>query len=142
MSQPMIDPVVEIVRGLRTYGFIVERIGVSDEYTVRATSGDVFAYEPVLSLPPVLLTEYLDQMSRDILDVSDPLGEALSITLVHLAEDLDTYHDGGRNFTRSISLLRRRDGRLSLVADLDFPGVPHRPPNPDFEWVTDRPADD
>jgi hypothetical protein len=128
------DPVAEIIRGLRTYGFVAERIGTSDDYAVRPTSGDVFAYEPVLSLPPALLTEYLEQMSRDIHDVPDPFAEAVSITTVHLAEDLDTDHHGGRNYTRSVALHRKRDGRLVLLVDTDIPGVPHRERDPDLEW--------
>jgi hypothetical protein len=134
VTQSQRDPMAEIIRGLRTYGFVAERIGTSDDYAVRPTSGDVFAYEPVLSLPPALLSEYLEQMSRDIHDVPDPLAEALSLTMVHLAEDLDTDHRGGRNYTRSVSLRRGRGGRIALVTDMDIPGVPHRPPNPDLEW--------
>ena len=76
-------------------------------------------------------------MSRDIRDAPDPLAEALSITTVHLAEDLDTDHDGGRNYTRSVGLHRRRDGRLTLLVDTELPGVPRQERDPDLEWRAD-----
>ena len=137
MTRSQRDPVAAIVQGLRDCGFVVERIGTSDDYTVRWTGRDVSADETVLSLPPDLLTEYLEQMSRDLPDVPDPLAEALEITTVHLAEDLGIYHHGEPIHTRSAGLRRRRDGRLVLLLDQDIPGVPHQVPDPDLEWRAD-----
>ena len=121
-------------QGLRDCGFVVERIGTSDDYTVRATGGDVSAHEPVLSLPPALLAEYLEQMSRELPDAPDPLAEAVEITTVHLAEELGIYHHGEPVHTRSAGLRRRRDGRLVLLLDQDIPGVPYQAPDEDLEW--------
>ena len=84
--------------------------------------------------PVAEIAGYLDQLARDIEAAPHVTDDPLSLTTVHLAGDLDVDDNGARETTRSVRLLRRRDGRLSFVPEIEIPGVPYHPPDPDLEW--------
>ena len=140
VTQPQLDLVAEILRDLRREGFIAEPTGTSDDYAVRSR-GDTFAFRPVLTLPAALLSEYLEQMSRDIHDAPDPLAEALSLTMIHLGEELGTDHHEGRNYTRALGFRRGRGGRVEMFVDQDRPPIPARRPDPNLRWTAERPSE-
>lgn len=135
------DLVAEVLRNLPRQGFIAEPTGSGDDYTVRSRGVDTFAFRPVLTMPAALLDAYLEQMSHDIHDAADPLDEALSLTLVHLEEELATDHHEGRNYVRALGFRRGRGGRVELFVDQDLPDLPPRAPDPDLRWEAHRPSD-
>ena len=134
------DPVAEILRGLRRQGLTVEPTGSGDDYAVRSKGADIFAYRPVLTLPAALLSEYLAQMARDIHDAPDPSAEALSLTTIHLVEELETDHHEGRNYVRALGFRRGNGGRVEMFVDQDLPDLPARRPDPDLRWEARRPS--
>jgi hypothetical protein len=133
MARTQHDPVAEIVRSLRAQGFTVEPTGHGDEYVLGSDDGTL-ARRPLLSLPPDLLSEYLEQTGRNYRDAADPLAEALSLTMVHLIEELETDHHEGRNYVRALGLRRDPHGRVELFVEQDLPDVPRRPFDADLEW--------
>lgn len=141
VTQLQPDLVAAILRDLRREGFIAEPTGSGDDYIVRSTHDDL-AFRPVLTLPAALLSEYLEQMSRDIHDVPDPVAEALSLTMIHFGEELGTDHGDGRNYTRTLGLRRGRGGRVEMFVDQDRPPLPPRPVGPPhLEWTARRPSE-
>ena len=126
--------VAELVRNLAEEGLALARRGTGDDYEVRSTD-DHFAFRPVLTLPESLLVEYLEQLD---VDGHLPL-DALSLTTVHLVEELETDHYEGRNYVRALGFRRGRRGRVEMFVDQDLPDIPYRPPNPDLMWTADRP---
>lgn len=141
MTQSERDLVDEVLDGLRSEGFILEPTGDGDDYAVRSKGVDIFEYRPVLSLPAALLSEYLEQMSRDLRDDAQPLAEAVSLTTMHLVEELETDHHEGRNYVRALGFRRRR-GRVEMYVDQDLPDIPTREPDPDLRWEARRPSDE
>jgi hypothetical protein len=138
MGEPSEGPDSALIGYLESRGFVLVRRGAGEDYVVRTADGEGFAYEPVLYLPTALLAEYLEVMSRTVGDVPDAYAEALSLTQIHLEEELATDHGLGTNYVRALGFRRRR-GRVEFFVEQDLPDVPYVPPDPDLRWTAERP---
>jgi hypothetical protein len=128
---PDVDPAIAaIIAYVERERFVVERHG--DTLHVSSPDG-AFAFAPVITLPPDLLHEYLEQADAPPWG-GEPRAEALSLLQINILEELDTDHGEGRNYVRSVGLQRGRDGRVTLVVDKGVPPLPDLPPDPDLEW--------
>jgi hypothetical protein len=125
--------VTEIVAFLAEDGFVLTKQPGGDGYVVDPGRGNVLG--PVLTVPPALFREYLEAMSRTLEGQPDPFAEALSLTRIHLMEELGTDHGDGRNYVRALGYRRRRDGSVEFYVDKEIPdrGQPP-PPSPDLTW--------
>lgn len=138
MARSASDTLTELVQNLAEQGLLLERLHDGDDYEVRATD-DIFAFQPVLTMPAALLVEYVEQLGDDSYL---PLGP-LSLTTIHLVEELETDHHGGRNYVRALGFRRSRGDRVELFVEKDVPPVPYLPPDPDpdLRWEARRPGD-
>jgi hypothetical protein len=82
----------------------------------------------------VLFQEYLQDMSRRMSDEQNPFDEALSLTRIHLVEELATDHGDGLNYVRVLGYRRKR-GKVEFFVEQEIPqpGSRTRPPE-DLEW--------
>jgi hypothetical protein len=82
----------------------------------------------------VLFQEYLQDMSRRMSDEQNPFDEALSLTRIHLVEELATDHGDGLNYVRALGYRRKR-GKVEFFVEQEIqqPGSRTRPPE-DLEW--------
>jgi hypothetical protein len=137
MGRPAGEFVTELVRNLAKEGLALEHRGSGDDYVIRSAD-DLFAFEPVLTMPEALLAEYLEQLGRDIRDDPNMPLDPLTLTTIHVVEELETDHHEGRNYVRALGFRRGRRGRVELFVEKDVPELPYRPPNPDLEWCADE----
>jgi hypothetical protein len=137
MTQSTGEVVVELIRNLAEQGLVLERRGTGDDYDVRST-GDTFAFRPVLTLPASLLAEYVEQVGEDIRDNPHMQIDPLALATIHLVEELDIDHHEGRNYVRALGFRRGRRGRVELFVEQDVPQLANRPANPDLEWRADE----
>jgi hypothetical protein len=127
---------------LRESGFVIESAPVRDAFVVRTYRGTPFPLTPTLVIPPGLFREYLEDMSDRMSDERDPFGEAMSLTRIHLVEELSTDHGDGLNYVRALGYRRRR-GKVEFFVDQEIPQQGRRhPSSPDLEWQAYPPAPD
>ena len=136
------DLVGTVLAHLRESGFVIEPAPVRDAFVVRAYGGTPFPLTPTLVIPPGLFREYLEGMGAQMSDEQDPFGEALSLTKVHLVEELATDHGDGLNYVRALGYRRKR-GKVEFFVDQDIPQQGGRhPSSPDLEWQAYPPVPD
>jgi hypothetical protein len=133
MGRSASEVVAELVRNLAEHGLFLERRGATDDYEVRSSDGHL-AFQPVLTVPESLLSEYLEQVGGDMRLPIDPL----TLTTIHLVEELDTDHHDGRNHVRVLGFRRDRRGHVELFVEKNVPQRPYRPSDPDLEWRADE----
>lgn len=134
------DLVDSIVGYLRESGFDVERAPVRDAFVVRSYRGTAFPLAPVLTIPPTLFREYLEDMGGRMRGEQDPLSEALSLTKIHLVEELATDHGDGLNYVRALGYQRKR-GKVEFFVDQEIPGPGHRQSaSAELEWRAHPPT--
>ena len=122
MAMSADEAVGALLRDLRREGFVLERRPKGDEYDVSAPD-DPFAFRPVLVLPGTLVLKYLEQIDAE--DPAMPL-DPLSLTTVHLAEELGTAHHEHRNYVVALGFRRGRRGGVELFVDKDVPPPSYR----------------
>jgi hypothetical protein len=128
------DLVGTVVTYLRESGFAIEPAPVRDAFVVRAYRGTPFPLTPTLVIPPALFREYLEHMADRMGDEQDPFGEAMSLTKVHLVEELATDHGDGLNYVSGLGYRRKR-GKVEFFVDQEIPRPGQRPPaSADLEW--------
>jgi hypothetical protein len=129
------DLVGDVVRQLQESGFVVERAQRRDAFLVRSYRGIGFPLGPVLTIPPALFRQYLEDLGSCMDDEPDPFGEALSLTMVHLDEELTTDHGDGLNYVRALGFRRKR-GKVEFFVEQEIPQAESRltPSSADLEW--------
>jgi hypothetical protein len=128
------DLVDSIIGYMRESGFVVERASVRDTFVVRSYRGTGFPLTPVLTIPPAVFHEYLQDMSERMTDEQNPFDEALSLTRIHLVEELATDHGDGLNYVRALGYRRKR-GKAEFFVDQEIPHPGSRHPSAeDLEW--------
>lgn len=129
----------ELLDLLRRDEFTFDRRGTSDLYTVGSDDGRGFEFSPTLALPPGLLREYVDGLLAPG-GISKSTEEALSLTGIHLAEELGVDHRDGVNFVRDIGFRRGAGGAVELFVDSDPPEPVGQHDDVDLIWTAERPT--
>jgi hypothetical protein len=128
------DLVDSVLAYLRESGFVIERAAARDTFVVRSYRGTGFPLAPTLTIPPAVFQEYLQDMSERRSDEQSPFDEALSLTRIHLVEELATDHGDGLNYVRALGYRRKR-GKVEFFVDQEIPQPGSRYPSAqDLEW--------
>jgi hypothetical protein len=134
------DLVDSIIVYLRESGFVVEPASSRDGFVVRSYRGTAFPLTPTLTIPPAVFQEYLQDMSERMSDEQNPFDEALSLTRIHLVEELATDHGDGLNYVRALGYRRER-GKVKFFVDQEIPPPGSRSQSSSgMEWRAYPPA--
>lgn len=141
-SNPRRDYETIVVDYLFERQFVVEPTSTPGEYVVTANGDGELPLRPTLSLDNHLLSEYLTAMSEDYPNVSDPLLEALSLTEIHIEEELDTVDLEGHNHAKALGVRRGPQGKAEWFAERAEPNLSTSPvqPSAHLGWQADPPG--
>jgi hypothetical protein len=135
------DPRGGIVAALEREGLELVPTGSGDDFRVVDRGRRAFLHgPPVFTLPADLLAEYLQDMSTRCQDQPDPLGEALSLTQIHVVEYLTTDHGDGLNATTALGFRRTSRGDVEFFLEQDVPPLGQVAPSPDLRWEAEPPG--
>jgi hypothetical protein len=129
-----VTPLVSLLRRLSDEGFVFEPIEGGGGYRFESRHGTMLPLRPVLTVSEETFDEYLDAMSHDLREMPDPRAEALSLTKIHVVEELSTDHGDGLNYVRALGYRRGRGGRVEFFVDQEIPEPRDVPAPGTYEW--------
>lgn len=132
-----------IINYLMQRQFIIETGSTPGDYIVTADGDKELPLRPRLSLENQILSEYLSTMSADYLDKPDPLFEALSLTEIHIEEELATVDLDGQNYATALGVRRDSKGKAEWFAERSEPDLlaERLQPSEHLVWQADPPEE-
>ncbi len=133
---------VTIIHHLEEREFVIEPGSISGEYIVTANGDTELPLRPKLSLSNEVLSEYLAAMSQHHQDEPDPVLEALSLTEIHIEEQLAKVDLDGHNHAKGLGFRRGAEGQAEWFVERDEPAgaVEFSEPSADLVWQADPPG--
>lgn len=142
-NNPQADYETTVVHYLAQRQFAIETGSAPGDYIVTADGDKELPLRPRLSLANQVLSEYLSAMSEDYLDKPDPMLEALSLTEIHIEEELATVDLDGQNYAKALGVRRDPKGKAEWFAERSEPDLSAErlQPSEDLIWQADPPEE-
>ncbi len=140
-KSPQRDYEAIVVDYLAERWFVIEPGSAPGDYVVTANGDKELPLRPRLSLENRLLSEYLTAMGEDYPDEPDPVLEALSLTEIHIEEELDTVDPDGHNHATALGVRRGSKGKAEWFAERAEPdsSAERIQPSEHLVWQADPP---